>query len=264
MRLLTRSDFDGLVCATILEELGIVDEVVYVHPKDLQDNKISVTENDVLANVPFVPGCGLWFDHHSSEEERLQLEGKYKGSCKESPSTARVIVDYYKDNAENAGKLSQFGELLSAVDKADAGLYTKEDIENPQGWMMLAFIADPRTGLGYHHHFRISNFELMKSLPGLLRTKTIDEILGMPDFQERVELYHKEAEKYKQFILDHTKAEKNAIIIDLRGVSDIPSGNRFLEYVLFPDQNISIRLVDGKNKEFVMVSVGTQHYQQNF
>jgi len=254
MRLITRSDFDGLACAALLEELGIVDEIFYGHPKDLQDNKIEVTENDVLANMPFAEGCGLWFDHHSSEHERIELEGKFKGASELEPSAARVIYNYYVK--ENTEKFEKFDEMIQAVDKADSAQYTKEDIENPQGWMMLAFIADPRTGLGYKRDFRVSNFELMKSLPGLLRTKTIDEILAKPDFQDRVDYYHEELEVYKKFLSEHTTIEGDVIVIDFRGEATLPSGNRFLEYTMYPEQNISIRIVDGRNKEFAMISIG--------
>lgn len=256
MRLITRSDFDGLVCAAILEELGIVDEILYVHPKDLQDNKIEVTQNDVLANVPLVEGCGLWFDHHSSEQERLQLEGKFKGVCEEAPSAAHVVYKYYMANEEYAKRLKKFEELIKAVDIADSAQFTKEDILNPQGWVLLAFIADPRTGLGYHHNFRVSNFDLMKSFPWLLRTKSIQQILDLPDVIERVNVYREESDIYKKFIREHAVIEGDAIVLDLRGIKDIPSGNRFMEYTLYPDQNISVRLVDGKNREFVMISIG--------
>lgn len=256
MRLITRSDFDGLVCAAILEELEIVDEILYVHPKDLQDNKIEVTQNDVLANVPLVEGCGLWFDHHSSEQERLQLEGKFEGACEEAPSAAHVIYKYYMANAEYAKKLKKFEELIEAVDIADSAQFTKEDILNPQGWVLLAFIADPRTGLGYHHNFRVSNFDLMKSFPWLLRTKNIQQILDLPDVIERINVYREESNIYQKFIKEHAVIEGDAIVLDLRGIKDIPSGNRFMEYTLYPDQNISVRLVDGKKREFVMISIG--------
>ena len=256
MRLITRSDFDGLVCATILDELGIIDEILYVHPKDLQDNKIEVTQNDVLANVPLVEGCGLWFDHHSSEQERLELEGKFKGACEEAPSAAHVINKYYMEDEKYAKKLKKFEELIKVVDIADSAQYTIEDILNPQGWMLLAFIADPRTGLGYHHDFRVSNFDLMKSLPWILRTKTIGQILSLPDVIERVNVYRKESKKFQEFIREHARVEGDAIVLDFRGIKDIPIGNRFVEYTLYPDQNISVRLVDGKKQEFVMISIG--------
>ncbi len=256
MRLLTRSDFDGSVCTAILEELGLIDDILYVHPKDMQDNKIEVTANDILANVPFVKGCGLWFDHHSSEHERLQLEKKFKGASKKAPSAAQVVYDYFKQDKAYADKLRKFEELIQVAGKADSAKFTKEDILHPKGWIMLAFIADPRTGLGYKHNFTISNFELMKRLPQLLRTKRVEEILSLSDFKERVDLYHEENKKYEQLITESARTEGDAIIIDLRDCETIPVGNRFLEYVLYPEQNISIRIANGKNKAFAMISVG--------
>jgi oligoribonuclease NrnB/cAMP/cGMP phosphodiesterase (DHH superfamily) len=256
VRLVTRSDFDGSVCTAILEELGLIDDILYVHPKDMQDNKIAVTKNDILANVPFVNGCGLWFDHHSSEHERLRLDGKFKGASKNAPSAAQVVYDYYKQNEAFADKLRKFKELIQIAGKADSAKFTKKDILQPKGWIMLAFIADPRTGLGYKRSFTISNFELMKRLPRLLRTKRVEDILNLPDFKERVKLYHEENKKYEELIIRSTRTEGDAIVIDLRNCEDIPVGNRFLEYVLYPEQNISIRIVDGKNKAFAMISVG--------
>ena len=256
MRLLTRSDFDGSVCAALFLELGFVDEILYIHPKDLQDNNIEVTEDDILANVPFVEGCGLWFDHHSSEHERVQLEGKFKGASELEPSAAQVINEYYKKDQIAAGKLEKFEYLIKIVGIADSAQFSKDDILNPTGWIMLAFIADPRTGLGYKRSFRISNFELMKKLPELLRSKTAEEILAMPDFQERVQVYHEETSKYKALLARHTRIEGDAILIDFRGINGIPVGNRFMEYVLYPEQNISVRIVDGRNKQFAMISVG--------
>ena len=256
MRLVTRSDFDGSVCTAILEDLGLVDEILYVHPKDMQDNKIEVNENDILANVPFVEGCGLWFDHHSSERARLQLDGKFKGVSKNSPSAAQVVYDYYKQFKDYAARLKKFEPLLQIVGKADSAQFTKEDILRPKGWIMLAFIADPRTGLGYRHDFTVSNFDLMKKLPRLLRTKSIEEILNLPDFQERVKLYNEENAKYEKLIKKSAVIKGNAIVIDLRDCGAIPAGNRFLEYVLYPEQNISLRIVDGKRKQFAMISVG--------
>ncbi len=256
MRLLTRSDFDGAVCAALLLELNLIDSIEHVHPKDIQDNKIEITENDVLANIPFVEGCGMWFDHHASENERLDLAGTYVGACEPAPSAARVIFNYYKADENNAEKLKNLAPLIDTADKADSAQFSKEEILNPQGWTLLAFIADPRTGLGYHRSYRISNLDMLCTLPELLRTKTAEEILALPDFQERVKRYEEQTEKYKDFIASHSKSEGNAIIVDVRGTKEIPSGNRFIEYTLYPEQNISIRIADGKNNEFTMVSLG--------
>ena len=256
MRLVTRSDFDGSVCAAILQELDLVDDILYIHPRDLQDKKVAITDNDIVANVPFVEGCGLWFDHHSSEQERLGLEGRFKGASELLPSAAEVIYNYYKENETYAERLKKFKDLVRITGIADSARYSREDILNPQGWVMLSFIADPRTGLGYKRSFRISNFDLMKQLPGLLRTKTVEEILSLPDFQERVRAYCEETQKYQALLRQQTRIVGDAIVIDFRGIKDIPVGNRFMEFVLYPEQNISLRVVDGRNNKFTMISIG--------
>jgi len=251
MRLLTRSDFDGICCAVLLKELGLMDEMVYAHPKDLQDGKISVDKNDILANVPYVPGCGLWFDHHSSEHERLELEGKYEGCSKPSPSAARVISDYYGEE-----KFGQFKEMLKYVDRVDSGQLTEYEILSPKGWVLLGFICDPRTGLGYHKGYRISNLAFMNDLVNHIRTKTIDEILSLPDTLERAELYRVNDQKAQEFFRQHSRIDGPVLITDARGVEELPPSNRFLAYSLFPETNISIRMIDGRGKEFVAISVG--------
>jgi len=251
MRLLTRSDFDGICCAVLLKELGLMDEMVYAHPKDLQDGKIAVGSNDILANVPYVPGCGLWFDHHTSEQERLQLTGKYEGKSISAPSAARVISDYY-----NSEKLSRFKEMLHFVDKVDSADLSEDEILNPTGWILLGFICDPRTGLGYHKGYRISNLAFMNELVEHIRTKSIDEILSLPDTQERIAIYQENDQKAREFLKKHSWVEGSVLITDARGVDDLPPSNRFLVYSLFPETNISIRMIDGKGKEFVAISVG--------
>ncbi len=251
MRLLTRSDFDGICCAVLLKELGLMDEMVYAHPKDLQDGNIAVTRDDILANVPYTPGCGLWFDHHSSEQERLQLAGKFEGASRSAPSAARVIYDYYGPD-----KLSRFSEMLQFVDKVDSAQLTEADILNPSGWVLLGFICDPRTGLGYHKDFRISNLAFMGDLVDHIRTKSIDEILALPDTVERINLYRANDQKARDFLKQKSKVVGPVLITDGRGAEEIPPSNRFLVYSLFPETNISIRLIDGKGKEFVSISVG--------
>ena len=256
MRLLTRSDFDGSVCAALLEEIGLVDEIHFIHPKDLQDNKIEVSSDDIIANCPYVEGCGLWFDHHSSEHERLTLNGNFRGVSEMAPSAAEVVYKYFMAREEYAPVLERFEELVRITGIIDSAQFSGKDIIKPSGFIMLAFISDPRTGLGRKHRFRISNFDLMKQLPGLLRRHTVDEILSMPDFLERIEVYHEETEHFKQLLRRFAKPDGNALLIDLRGVTDVPVGNRFIEYVLFPKQNISMRIVDGHDNTFAMISVG--------
>jgi len=256
VRLFTRADFDGLVCAAILEELNIVDEITYIHPQDLQNNKIRVTGNDIIANAPFVEGCGLWFDHHCSEHERLQLEGRYTGASELAPSAAQVVYRYFENKNGYNHKLRRFKELIAKANIIDSARFTQDDILNPQGYVLLSFLSDPRTGLGLRHTFRISNLELMKQMPRLLRTKSVKQILAMPDLQQRILVYWDETERYRQFLLENSCIKGKAIFLDFRSVENPPIGNRFLEYVLHPEQNISIRLTDGKSKGFTMISVG--------
>lgn len=252
MRLVTRSDFDGLACGALLKEAGIIDSWKFAHPKDLQDGLVEVTENDCLANVPFVEGCGLWFDHHSSEFERNQLEGKYKGESRITPSCARIIYEYYGGRE----RFPQFDDMMAAVDKVDSGNLTAEEVLNPSGWILIGFLMDPRTGLGRWRNFTISNYQLMEKLMDACRTMTTDEILELPDVKERISVYFEQAEKFKEMVKLHTRVEKDVIISDLRGVEPIYSGNRFLIYSMYPDQNISAWIVSGRGKRGCSVAVG--------
>lgn len=252
MRLVTRSDFDGLVSGALLKELGVIDEMFLTHPKDLEDGKVVITENDVLVSVPYVKGCGLWFDHHSDENECLNLDGEYKGCSKLASSTARVVYDYYGGEE----KLGKFKELMDAADKADSAQFSKDDILNPRGWELLSFICDPHTGLGSHLSYRTSDKQLMEQLLDHLRTKSLDEIMAEPDVKERVDRYNEQNEPHKKMLEEHSRVDGPIVITDLRGVSEIPPGNRHRIYTLYPDANISIRLTDDSKKQFVAISVG--------
>jgi len=252
MRLLTRSDFDGLACGALLKYLSIIDNWKFVHPKDMQDGLIEVTGDDVLANVPYVKGCGLWFDHHSSEGDRVDAETDFEGECRIEDSAARVIYDYYGGH----DRLPHFSDMVAAVDKVDAAKLNKKDILDPEGWVLLGFVMDPRTGLGRFRDFRISNYELMEVLMDACANHPIEYILNMPDVRERTQLYYEQNALFKDMLKKYTRTERNVIITDLRGVEPIYSGNRFLIYSLYPKQNISIWIVDGRGKQNVAIAVG--------
>ena len=251
MNLVTRSDFDGLACATILKEVGIIDTWTFVHPKDLQDGIVHVTENDVLTNVPYVHGCGMWFDHHSSEKERIS-DVEYKGESRMEKSAARIVYEYYGGKE----KLPHFEEMITAVDKVDSGDIQIDDISNPGGWVLMGFLMDPRTGLGRFRGFRISNYALMEKLIEECRIKKIGDILEDFDVKERIEKYEEQNDLFKKMVLEYTKIEKNAIVTDLRDVSPIYTGNRFMVYALYPEQNISLWIVDGRNRQNIAIAVG--------
>jgi len=252
VRLVTRSDFDGLVCGALLLEAGVIDHWKFAHPKDLQDGLVEINEDDCLANVPYVEGCGLWFDHHSSEFERQQLEGKYKGESRVTPSCARIIYEYYGGKE----RFPQYDDIMVAVDKVDSGNLTVDEVMNPTGWILIGFLMDPRTGLGRWRQFTVSNYQLMEKLLVACSKNTTEEILAMPDVKERIEVYNEQTEKFKAMVKEHTHTEGNVIISDLRGVDPIYTGNRFMIYSMYPEQNISAWIVSGKGGEGCSAAVG--------
>ena len=252
MRLVTRSDFDGLICGMLLKEEGLIDDVKFIHPKDLQDGVFKAEANDVLCNVPFVPGCGIWFDHHSSEKERVGWDQSVKGESRKAPSCARIIYDYYGGEK----RFPHFQSLIEAVDKVDSGQLSKEDITDPQGWVLVGFLADPRTGLGRFHHFRISNLQLMTELMDHLRTMTLEQVLAFPDIKERIDLYQEQTKLFVEMVKQHTKIDGNVIVTDLRGIDTIYASNRFTVYGMYPEQNVSLWITSGKGNANIAIACG--------
>ncbi|MCL2270700.1 MAG: exopolyphosphatase, partial [Treponema sp.] len=218
----------------------------------MQDGLVKVTDNDILANIPYVRGCKLWFDHHSSETERLGLRTYFEGVSRKAPSCARVIYDYYGGDE----KLGRFSSMIHFVDKVDSGTLLPEEILRPYGWILLGFIMDPRTGLGRFRNFTISNYDLMKSLARACTEKFIDEILVMPDVKERIEVYEEQTPLFRDMIKERAKVDGDVVVVDLRGVDPIYAGNRFHIYTIFPEQNISLWIVDGREKSNVAITVG--------
>ena len=251
MRLVTRSDFDGLVCATLLKHLDIIDDYLFAHPKDLQDGKVEVTKKDVLANVPYVEGCGLWFDHHTSESERLG-DIEFEGKSKPLPSCARVIYEYYGEDKFP----KSFNTMLDAVDKVDSANLTAEEITDPTGWILLGYIMDPRTGLGRYRDYRISNYQLMLDMIEYCRSISAEEIMEIEDVKERINKYKQDEPNFIQMLKDNATVYDNALVLDLRNQDPIYCGNRFMVYTLFPDCNISVRIIWGFKKQNVVFTVG--------
>lgn len=252
MRLITRSDFDGLVCGVFLKEAGIIDSWKFAHPKDLQDGLVPVTKDDCLANVPFVKGAGLWFDHHASEDERNAHRGNYIGDSRSCPSCAHVIYDYYGGKE----RFPHFDDLLAAVDKVDSAQLSLDEILHPAGWVLLGFIMDPRTGLGRFRNFTISNYQLMEKLIDECRTKNVDEILALPDVKERIDLYQEQTGKFIEMVKSSTEVRNKVIVTDLRGMDVIYSCNRFMIYSLYPEGNISCWIVSGREGKGCSCAVG--------
>ncbi len=261
-RLITRSDFDGLVCAMLFKELDMIDEIKFVHPKDVQDGKVDITENDITTNLPFDPRVGLAFDHHESELTRNNSEayqGKFVivGGAK---SAARVVYDYY-GGAERFKVVTP--EIMEAVDKGDSADFTEEEILNPTGWVLMDFIMDARTGLGRFHEFRISNYDLMMELIDYCVDHNIDQVLALPDVKERVDMYFKQQDLFKEQLERLVKIYDKVAVIDLRNEETIYTGNRFMVYAMHPEIEISVHVAWGFKKQNTAVMIGKSIINRN-
>lgn len=252
-RLVTRSDFDGLVCAVLLKELDLIDEIKFVHPKDMQDGKVAITDRDITTNLPYVPGAHLAFDHHLSETIRNTGERSNHVIDAKAPSAARVVYDHY-GGAKAFPRIAP--DMMAAVDKADAAQFSREEILDPTGWVLLNYLMDARTGLGRFRDFRISNYQLMMDLIDYCATHGIRDILGLPDVKERVQVYFDHAERAKEQIRRCSSVHRNLVVLDLRHEETIWATNRFMVYALFPQTNISIHVMWGVQKQNTVFATG--------
>jgi nanoRNase/pAp phosphatase (c-di-AMP/oligoRNAs hydrolase) len=253
-RLVTRSDFDGLVCGLLLKELNLIDEITFVHPKDMQDGKVAISARDITTNLPYVPGCHLAFDHHSSEVDRAgDNHPKNHVIDPDASSAARVVYRYYGGQPV----FPQISEdILIAVDKADSAQFTRDEIVQPSGWALLNFLMDSRTGLGRFRQFRISNYELMMKLIDHCRDHTVDQILALPDVKERVDLYREHEQLFREQILRCARVHGDLVVLDLRNEEVIYAGNRFMIYAMFPECRISMHVLHGLRQQNTVFAIG--------
>lgn len=252
-RLVTRSDFDGLVCAVLLNELDLIDDIKFVHPKDMQDGKIDITNRDITTNLPYVATAHLAFDHHESETIRNTGERPNHIITAEAPSAARVVYDYY-GGAKAFPNISV--DMMLAVDKADSAQFTHEEILEPTDWVLLNYLMDSRTGLGRFREFRVSNYQLMMDLIQYCRNHGIDEILQLPDVIERIDLYFDHTARAREQIERCATVHKNLVVLDLRNEDTIFAANRFLIYAMYPQCNISIHVMWGVQKQNTVFATG--------
>lgn len=242
MRLVTRGDLDGLTAAILLTEMEEVDEIILVHPQDITDNKTVITSNDILANLPYDPRAGIWFDHHA---HTVMPEGSYKGAHKIAPSVARVIYDFY-----GSDKLNRFAHMVAETDRFDSANLTRDDVENPQEVILLGFLIDPRTGLG--GDFR-SQFN---SLVERIRSRSLAEVLHDADIRELTNTFRRDDQEFKEFLLANSEVHDKVVVTDYRDVENAPVGNRFLVYTTFPNCNVSLRIQWGPGKKLVALNIG--------
>lgn len=253
-RLVTRSDFDGLVCGMLLRELNMIDEIKFVHPKDMQDGIVPITSRDIITNLPYVAGCHMAFDHHASEILRVgDLSPGNHIIDASAPSAARVLFNHF-------GGIAAFprvqSDLMAAVDQADSARFSHGDILDPKGWVLLNFLMDSRTGLGRFRDFRISNYDLMMQLVERCRDHTIQEVLALPDVHERVELFQAQRPLFEAQLHRCTTVHGRLALLDLRDEEIIHAGNRFMIYAMFPQTDISVHVLWGVRKENTVFAIG--------
>ncbi len=252
-RLVTRSDFDGLVCAALLKTLGMLDEVKFVHPKDVQDGRVDIGPGDITTNLPYAPGAHLSFDHHDSEMLRVTDRPDNRVIDAEADSAARVVYDHFG----GAGRFPGFStEIMTGVDKADSAAFNIDEVLDPQGWILMSFLMDPRTGLGRFHDFRVSNYDLMMQLIDACAQSSVQEILASPDVRERVELYEAHSAQAAEQIRRCSTVHGNLVVLDLREEQTIHPTNRFTIYALCPEQNISMHVLSGLKGQNTVFAVG--------
>lgn len=252
-RLVTRSDFDGLVCAVLLNQLDMIDEIKFVHPKDMQDGKVEITSRDITTNLPYVPTAHLAFDHHESETIRNTGERPNHIISATAPSAARVVYDHY-GGAATFPTVSN--EMMEAVDKADSAQFNREEILRPTDWVLLNYLMDSRTGLGRFREFRISNYQLMMDLIKYCANHGIEDILQLPDVKERIDIYHAHADKALEQLQRCSTVHGNLVVLDLREEETIWATNRFMIYALYPQCNISIHVLWGVQKQNTVFATG--------
>ncbi|WP_350939451.1 exopolyphosphatase [Vibrio metschnikovii] len=259
-RLVTRSDFDGLVCAVLLKQLDLIEEIKFVHPKDMQDGLIEITEHDIVTNLPYVKEAHMVFDHHLSETIRNQGARPNHVIDPNAPSAARVVWDHYGGKSVFP---ERWIEMMAAVDKGDSAQFTRDEVLDSQGWNLLNFLMDARTGLGRFKEFRVSNYNLMMNLIENCRTQSIEQILALPDVQERVELYREHEVKFKEQIQRCGKVYRNLVLLDLTNEEVIYAGNRFIIYALFPHCNISIHKMWGFQQQNIVFATGKSIFDRS-
>lgn len=253
-RLVTRSDFDGLVCAILLSELNLIDRVQFAHPTDVQHSLLTITSEDIIANLPYDKNAYMVFDHHISEAVRIKDKPENYILDPTAPSAARVVYDYF-DGKENFNH-TEFYEMMAAVDKCDSGQFTLEEILNPKEWVLLNFLMDGRTGLGRFKDFQISNYDLMLELVELCRDLPCADVLETPDVKERVDLYFQHVEPSREQVERCIRIVGNIGVIDLRNEEIIYAQNRFLVYAMYPDINVSITLMRDMQDRNTVIAVG--------
>lgn len=249
MRLVTRGDLDGLTSAVLITLKEPIDEIVLIHPQDITDRVFQVRSDDILANVPYDPRAGMWFDHHLLTESNQKPPATFKGRHGLAPSAARLVYDYYIEKYPNDPDLLRFAKLVDETDRLDAAQLTPDDVENPRDYILLGYTIDSRSGLGGFEDYFVKLVDWLKKMP-------IEEVLQQPVVKERVDRLKAETSEFTHLLKRNSFQLQNVVVTDLREIERLPAGNRFIIYNLFPDTNVSLRVHWGPSHNSVIAAVG--------
>jgi len=265
MRLVTRADFDGLVCGALITRFEPIDDYLFVEPKFMQDAQVDIRKGDIIANLPYHPNCTLWFDHHvtNTTPDFATPIILGRGGFRLAPSAARVVYEYYTEigsrgqttgNGSTSAELAAFlgtprmQHLMQETDRIDAGQLEQSDVLNPQGYVLISMTTDGKNAGDEPYWLKVIQF---------LRDASLEETLREPEIQRRCRRIQDEQEKLRKLLLERTSYKGNVIFCDLRGVEEIPDGNRFLVFTLFPKGNIQVKVAyDPQRENTTAISVG--------
>ncbi len=258
-RLVTRPDFDGVVCGALLMELEMIGDVAFAHPADMQGGRVPIGPDDVTTNLPYVPEVHLCFDHHVSEIERVGAQANLIIDPT-SPSAARVVYDYY-GGEHRFPNISE--ELMAAVDKADSAQFTESEVLAPEDWVLLNFVLDGRTGLNALSKFTLPNEQLMFELMTYCRHNPIEEILALPDILERVNAYRYHKEFAERQLVERSRIVDKTVVTDFRDLDKVFAVNRFLIYAIYPNTNLSATLRPAPRSGYVEIAIGKSIFDRS-
>ena len=246
MRLVTRPDLDGLTCAVLLSQCEKVDSFEFVHPQQIRDREVEVGKDDILVNVPYHPSCGMWFDNHLLTDSVSTPPQGFRGSYGQAPSAAHLVYEHYLPTHP---ELDRYDELVRETDRLDSAQLELNDVLAPDGYTLLGFTLDPKSGLdGVQDYF-------LDLLPAI-KTKTIQEVLDLPSVRERARQLGEQDRRFREIAVAHSTLDEGIVVTDFRSLDSLPVGNRFLIYTVFPEATVSLRIQHGRAPDTISVSVG--------
>lgn len=246
MRLVTRPDLDGLTCGVLLSECETLDGVELVNPQDVTDRRIPIGPKDIVANLPYHPSCGMWFDNHLLTDPKAMPPTGFKGRYGKAPSAARLVYEHY---IAQHPKLARHEALLTETDRLDSAQLTREDVESPTGYVLLGLTLDPRTGLGSLRGY-------FDELLPAVRERSIAQVLALASVRERTARLREQDQAFRDAARAHSRLDGNVVVTDFRGLDPLPVGNRFLIFTLFPEASAGVRIQSGSERDKVAVSAG--------